>query len=64
MHDYQADDTKYGLITKSEQTRFVAVFPNGANLTRQMNVDHQRIYATGMSNGGLMSYRLACEMGA
>ena len=33
-----------------------------ANLTRQMNVDRQRIYATGMSNGGLMSYRLACEM--
>ena len=62
--DYQADDTKYGLITKSEQAGFVAVFPNGANLTRQMNVDHQRIYATGMSNGGLMSYQLACEMGA
>ncbi|HEV8314831.1 MAG TPA: PHB depolymerase family esterase [Burkholderiaceae bacterium] len=96
--DYQADDTKYGLITKSEQAGFIAVFPNGysklksgkfatwnagnccggardqnvddvgfirrivANLMRQMNVDRQRIYATGMSNGGLMSYRLACEM--
>lgn len=33
-----------------------------ANVTRQMNIDRQRIYATGMSNGGLMSYRLACEM--
>ncbi len=25
-------------------------------------VDTQRIYATGMSNGGFMSYRLACEL--
>lgn len=25
------------------------------------NVDPKRIYATGMSNGGIMSYRLACE---
>ncbi|MCW7540909.1 prolyl oligopeptidase family serine peptidase [Aquabacterium sp. A7-Y] len=96
--DYQADDERYGLITKSEQEGFVAVFPNGyskrrngglatwnageccgaarddgaddvgfirkmvARLTRQMNIDRERIYATGMSNGGLMSYRLACEM--
>lgn len=29
---------------------------------RRVNVDSARIYATGMSNGGLMSYRLACEM--
>jgi polyhydroxybutyrate depolymerase len=29
------------------------------NLTRQMNIDRHRIYATGMSNGALMSYRLA-----
>lgn len=33
-----------------------------ANVTRQMNIDRRRIYATGMSNGGLMAYRLACEM--
>ena len=25
-------------------------------------VDRNRVYATGMSNGGMMSYRLACEM--
>lgn len=31
-------------------------------LTQQMNIDRQRVYATGMSNGALMSYRLACEM--
>lgn len=26
------------------------------------NIDEQRIYAAGMSNGGFMSYRLACEL--
>ena len=32
------------------------------NVTRQMHIDPNRVYATGMSNGGMMSYRLACEM--
>lgn len=32
-----------------------------ARVSRQANVDESRIYATGMSNGGLMTYRLACE---
>ncbi|MDY0029885.1 MAG: alpha/beta hydrolase-fold protein [Pseudobdellovibrionaceae bacterium] len=31
------------------------------NIKTQLNVDASRIYATGMSNGGIMSYRLACE---
>ena len=29
----------------------------------QYNVDLNRIYSTGFSNGGFMSYRLACELG-
>lgn len=33
-----------------------------AHLTAQMNIDRSRIYATGMSNGGMMAYRLGCEM--
>lgn len=96
--EYEADDSRYGLITQSEREGNVVVVPNGysklksgkfatwnagnccgsardenvddvgfirqvvANITRQMNIDRKRIYATGMSNGGLMSYRLACEM--
>jgi polyhydroxybutyrate depolymerase len=96
--DYQANDTYYGQISKSNSEGFIAVFPHGfsklkngkfatwnagnccggardqnvddvgfirqivTNLTGQMNIDRNRIYATGMSNGGLMSYRLACEM--
>lgn len=33
-----------------------------ARLKQQFNVDANRVFATGMSNGGMMSYRLACEM--
>lgn len=33
-----------------------------ANVTRQMNIDRSRVFATGMSNGAMMSYRLACDM--
>ena len=29
--DYQSDDSKYGLIGKSEQAGFIAVFPNGTS---------------------------------
>lgn len=29
----------------------------------QVSIDRQRIFATGMSNGGMMAYRLACEAG-
>lgn len=30
-------------------------------LQAQLSIDARRIYATGMSNGGMMSHRLACE---
>lgn len=32
------------------------------NVFGQLSVDRQRIYATGMAQGGMMAYRLACEM--
>jgi polyhydroxybutyrate depolymerase len=37
---------------------FRAIF---AEVDHHLNVDHRRVYATGLSNGGYMSYRLACE---
>ena len=32
-------------------------------ITGEYNIDENRIYVTGMSNGAMMSYRLACELG-
>ena len=34
-----------------------------AQLQRDYSIDPKRIYASGLSNGGMMSYRLACELG-
>jgi len=31
-------------------------------LSGELCIDRERVYATGMSNGGFMSYRLACEL--
>jgi len=33
-----------------------------ANLGGQLNIDRGKIFATGMSNGGMFAHRLACEM--
>lgn len=33
------------------------------DLSRFFRVDPRRVYATGLSNGGMMAYRLACELG-
>lgn len=33
-----------------------------ADIKTRANIDNNRIYANGMSNGGMMSYRLACEL--
>lgn len=32
-----------------------------ADVARRQPIDRERIFATGMSNGGMMAYRLACE---
>ncbi|MBK7889342.1 MAG: poly(3-hydroxybutyrate) depolymerase [Bdellovibrionales bacterium] len=32
------------------------------NVREQLNIDEKKIYAAGISNGAMMSYRLACEM--
>lgn len=95
--DFQADDSKYKLISKSEAAGFIAVFPSGYSrfpsgiiatwnagsccgaaeqnnvddvgfirevihrVERQASIDPRRIFATGMSNGAMMDWRLACE---
>lgn len=96
--ELQADDRRYGLISKADSAGFIAVFPNGhsglpghhlatwnaggccgsardsgsddvafvraliAHLKQRLAVDAARVYAIGMSNGGMMSHRLACEL--
>ncbi|OVE78008.1 hypothetical protein BVX98_01510 [bacterium F11] len=32
------------------------------DMEKRFNIDERRIYATGISNGGMMIYRMACEM--
>jgi polyhydroxybutyrate depolymerase len=39
-------------------TLFRTIF---AEVSKHLNIDLDRVYATGLSNGGYMSYRLACE---
>jgi polyhydroxybutyrate depolymerase len=34
-----------------------------ADITRNVGIDASRVYATGISNGGIMSYTLACNTG-
>ena len=96
--DFQADDSKYKLISASEAHGFIAVFPNGYSrlpsgilatwnagnccggaqknnvddagfiramidrIEGQARIDPKRIFATGTSNGGMMSWRLACKV--
>lgn len=94
--EVMAKDRLYGLVSQSEASGWIVVFPNGysrvagrlatwnagiccgaardrgsddvgflravvAEVQQRVAVDPQRVFATGMSNGGMMSYRLACE---
>ena len=46
--------------TKADDVGFIKEMI--AKISSQTNIDKNKIFATGMSNGGMMSYRLACEM--
>ncbi len=43
-----------------EDVRFIALMLDA--LEGLLNIDSDRIFVTGISNGGMMSYRLGCEM--
>jgi polyhydroxybutyrate depolymerase len=64
-----------GLVAKSDEEGFILVMPTGLgpsaadaqvvrdifkNLETHLNIDHKRVYATGHSFGGALSYVLAC----
>jgi len=94
--EVMAKDRLYGLVSQSEASGWIVVFPNGfsrlggklatwnagiccgaardrdsddvgflravvAEVQRRVAIDPQRIFATGMSNGGMMAHRLACD---
>ena len=42
-----------------DDVRFVRTLV--AAIAREVAIDRQRVYATGLSNGGMMAYRLACD---
>lgn len=50
----------YALDNKVDDVGFVRAMLD--RLEREYPVDRKRIFATGLSNGALMSYRLACEL--
>jgi polyhydroxybutyrate depolymerase len=58
------------LSKKADEAGFIAVYPNGTGLggtvltwnALVVRVDDKRVYAVGMSNGGMMAYRLAAEL--
>jgi polyhydroxybutyrate depolymerase len=50
----------YAVESNSDDVGFVKAVIS--DIDNKFNIDNAKIYATGMSNGGMMSYRLACEM--
>lgn len=46
---------------KTDDVGFVESIIDRAVVSDTLRIDRDRIYATGFSNGGMMSYRLACE---
>ena len=50
----------FGNPAAADDVAFVANLLDTLEAT--YNIDAQRIYSTGMSNGGFMSYKLACEL--
>ncbi len=49
----------YAMTNNVDDVAFVRAIV--ADLQSSYNIDSKRIYATGLSNGGILSYRLACE---
>jgi polyhydroxybutyrate depolymerase len=50
----------YAMDHKIDDVAFIRAMI--AQLERDYAIDPRRVYATGISNGGMMAYRLACEM--
>lgn len=49
----------FGVVSGPDDTDFIISLVNAVN--QDYNIDLNRVYSTGMSNGGFMSFELACE---
>lgn len=58
-NDCRTGETSTDLATTADDVGFILALINWAEST--FNIDSQRIYATGASNGGMMTYRLGSE---
>jgi len=50
----------YSVLKKIDDVGFIKAMLD--ELPNQYSIDKRRVYATGMSNGAMMAYRLACEI--
>jgi polyhydroxybutyrate depolymerase len=50
----------YSVVKNIDDVGFIKTLID--ELPQQFAIDSKRVYATGMSNGGMMAYRLACEI--
>ncbi len=58
-NDGRMDQTAKPVAEQVDDLGFLRALP--AAISAQIPIDPKRVYATGISNGGLMSYRLACD---
>ena len=49
----------YAMLNRIDDVAFIRAMV--AEIERDHAIDRRQVYATGISNGGMMSYRLACE---
>jgi polyhydroxybutyrate depolymerase len=54
------DDGRDTITTRTNDVAFIAAALDAVALTYRL--DKTRVYATGISNGGMMSFRLGCEL--
>lgn len=57
---FNAGVERFPSIERPNDVKFVATLLD--DLATRVNVDAKRVYATGMSNGGMLCYRLAAEL--
>jgi polyhydroxybutyrate depolymerase len=58
--DHHWNDGRPGRNSGAEDVAFVAALID--ELAAKHQIDRSRVYVTGMSNGGIMSYRLGCDL--